>query len=227
MYNIKNNYFHKTKLKIKCECCTNEFIDIKELFTKEKMSKKNIEEYYDNYYTSKKMEICNKCHSDMFPEEYINIKSYTIKDYNSDLDVYIDNENKIIPTNDMKLVGITLEGTNENNKSEAIILSLNEDNFRKIYLRGKSLWDNGYVSKYITVFLHNNKCFMTSRPDKWNFEKYNNLNTYMTTKNGLFRVDALNNHFLYGKDFDYIKNFYKVEEIKTEIPIERGKEIEM
>ena len=85
MYNIKNNYFHKTKLKIKCECCTNEFIDIKELFTKEKMSKKNIEEYYDNYYTSKKMEICNKCHSDMFPEEYINIKSYTIKDYNSDL----------------------------------------------------------------------------------------------------------------------------------------------
>ena len=49
----------------------------------------------------------------------------------------------------MELMGITRKGLNENNEKEAIILDFNEENFKKLYYRGKDLWENNLVDDYL------------------------------------------------------------------------------
>ena len=160
----------------------------------------------------------------MFPDEIINIKEDIIKDYNKEFDLYINDKDKIIPTNDMELIGITLEGVNENNDREAINLEFNEENFKNIYCRGKDLWDKSYVSKYIILFLHNEKCFGYTRPDKNNFERYRNLSYYLDYD----EKELPASHFLIGKNKDELLKFYEINNITKTIPtFERSEALEI
>lgn len=166
---------------MKCENCDNEYTKIDNLKRSNKASFKDLSEYYD---VTKPVETCKCCNSKVYPEEIINVKEYQIVGEikplnNSNPLLYFDSKHKIIPTNTMKLVGITLEGENENGKREAITLDLSEENFKKLYSRGKELWNKGLVSKYQICLTEKGKCFSYARPDKNNFEKYYRLYEYM------------------------------------------------
>ncbi len=156
----------------------------------------------------------------MFPDEIINIKEHHQKKYLENLGLYINDKDRIIPTNSMQLVGITLEGVNEDNKCEAIIMDLNEENYKKIWKRGKDLWDNGYISKYIICFLERGKCFRYSRPDQENFEICRKMDNFMKDNFALemYNDNKDKNYFLIGDSLENILKFYKTEEIKKDIP---------
>lgn len=164
----------------------------------------------------------------MFPDEIINITEHRQKQFLDKLGLYINDKNRVIPTNSMSLVAITLEGVNENNKCEAITLDLSEENFKKLYQRGKDLWNNGYISKYIICFMEKDKCFRYVRPDKDNFEKYYRLDNYMQNDDALQIYNTDNKYFLIGDSLKDIYKFYHVEEILNHIPTvekENGLEI--
>ncbi len=154
----------------------------------------------------------------MFPDEIINITEHRQTKFLDKLNLYINDKDRVIPTNSMNLVAITLEGVNENNKCEAITLDLSEENFKKLYQRGKELWDNGYISKYIIFLMENDKCFRYVRPDKDNFEKYYRLDNYMKCDDALQIYNSDNKYFLIGDSINDIYKFYHVEEILHHIP---------
>lgn len=191
------------------------------------MSHKDFENFYDNIYdgvSDDDMDLCPDCNSYVFPEEIINIKENTVVGHNNKFDLYINDNYKIIPSNRMKLIGITLEGTNENNDKEAVELDLNEENFKKLYYRGKDLWDKGYVSKYIILFLQDNKCFGFHRPDMINFERYHNLSYYLDYDNDIFSKE----HHTIGKSKTELLKRFDIEKTINNFPhFERGEELEM
>ena len=214
---------------MKCEKCDNEYKRIDNFINEDKKTKK----YFDNFYEDNELEEiekCNKCDCYMFPEEIINITEHKIKKYLENLELYINDKDRIIPTNSMQLVAITLEGVNENNKCEAIIMDLTEENYKKLWQRGKDLWNNGYISKYIICFLEKDKCFRYSRPDQENFEVCRKMDGYMKDDDTLemFNNNLSNDYFLIGDSLDKILDFYKVEEKIFDIPtIERSNELEI
>lgn len=223
--NYKGGYFYSIKLNNRCENCNNEYIRIDDYITVDKRSKKELEEMYDDLGDSSEYDMCDKCNSYMFPDEIIDIKEFKIKDYNDDFNFYISDKNKIIPNNSMQLMGITLEGTNEANLKEAITLDLNESNFKSLYLRGKELWDNGFVSKYTILFFNKNKCFMYARPDLYNFEKYFNLSNYLTFDNGF--ENLVNIDHLINKTKEQLSEKFDVEIHYTKTPTERSDTLEI
>ena len=182
------------KLNMKCENCDNEYIKIDNIKTHDKVSLKNLSDYYD---LTKPSEACECCSCKVYPEEIINYKEYHIageilKDKSQKPFLYFDMNNKIIPTNTMKLVGITLEGENENGKREAVVLDLSEENHKKLYNRAKDLWDKGLVSKYVICFVEDNTCFSYSRPDKFNFQKYYRMCEYMDKEHFFVKSKIIN-----------------------------------
>lgn len=164
----------------------------------------------------------------MFPEEIINITEHNVKKYLINLQLYINDKCRIIPTNTMKLVGITLEGVNDDNKREAVIMDLTEENYKKIWQYGKELWDKGYISKYIICFLENNKCFRFCRPDQENFEICRKMDSYMKDDDYLeiYNNDK-NKFFLIGDSLNEILEFYKVEETKLNITNDNERSCEL
>ena len=221
---IENKYIYSVKVKSKCEYCDNDYTRVDNHINSDKQTKKDFDNFYDNIYdgvSDDEIDICPKCNSFMYPEEIIGIKEDLIKDYDKKYDLYINDKNKIIPTNDMELLGITLEGTNERNIKEAINLELNEENYKSLYNRGKDLWNQGYVSKYIILFIHKDKCFGNVRPDKSNFERYRNLSYYLDYNDKEFVL------FPNGKSKKEILKTYSIENISKTIPtFERGEELE-
>lgn len=227
--NIENDnlFFYSVKLNMKCEECENEFKRIDNFFYHERKTKKFFDEFYegDNIDNNK----CNSCGLFMYPEEIININEHLVKGYLENLGLYINSKNRIIPTNSMQLIGITIEGTNENDKCEAIIMDLSEENYKKIWNHGKKLWDDGYISKYIICLFENNKCFGYVRPDKENFEVCRRLDNYMKNNELLeiYNNNQENDYFLINSLKNEILEFYNVEEKLLDYPIERGNSFEI
>lgn len=233
MFNIENKiynpYFYSVKVNVKCEHCDNEYKRIDNFPNSEKKTRKYFEDFYEDNEIAE-IDECNNCGMYMFPEEIINITEHRLYKYLSNLGLYINDKERIVPTNSMQLVGITLEGVNEDNKCEAILMDLTEENYKKIWQRGKDLWDNGYISKYIICFMENDKCFRYSRPDKENFEICRKMDGFMKDDEALeiYNNNPHNDYFLIGDSLKKILKYYQVEETKLDVPtIERSNELEI
>ena len=193
------------------------------------MSNKDFENFYDNIYdgvSDDDMDLCPDCNFFVFPEEIINIKEHKIKCYNEKYDLYVNDKNKIIPSNRMELMGITRKGFNENNEKEAIILDFNEENFKKLYYRGKDLWENNLVDDYLIVFLQDEKCFNYFSPSAIQFARYFNLYNYLEYDEDLYTGDE--KVYICEMTKKNILKKFNVEKTYQEIPcLDRGEELEM
>ena len=117
--------------------------------------------------------------NDRVIEEIEDYKEIKEKKRYYDLRVAVDENDKLIEENGMRILGIVIEGTDWNGHREMINLPLSEENYIKIYNQAKKYWDKGDLSKYVICFMNNDdRCFQYTRPDKNNFEKmvdYNQL----------------------------------------------------
>ena len=224
----KEKYFYSVKLNVKCESCDNQYIRVDNFPNSDKKTKKYFDEFYEDNEVEE-IDECNKCGLCMFPDEIINITEHKQIDYLENLKLYINSEYRIIPTNTMQLIGITLEGVNEDSKKEAIVMDLTEENYKKIWQRGKDLFVNGDVSKYLICFLENDKCFAYARPDQYNFEKYIRMDNYMKYDTTLKSFDKYpKNFFLISSTKEDLFKKYEVEEELTDIPsIDRSNTLEI
>jgi len=141
-------YTYKIKVLLECENtkCNYSYIRDDEVMNSDKMSEKDMLYFYDYLYEDAlegEMSYCSFCDSYLMETKIIDYKEIMEKKRYHDLNVAVDNDGNLIIENNMRILGITLEGTNEDGKYEMINLPLNEDNYIKVYNKGNDYWDKG------------------------------------------------------------------------------------
>lgn len=211
----KTKYLYSIKLNVKCENCDYEYKSV-DNFVKSNITLDEIDKMYDY---SNKYATCKCCGSNMYVDEILGIDRRVKMLHLNNLDLDIDEKNRVVPKNTMKLVGIPIDGVNENNKCEAVILDLSEENFKKLFNRGKDLKNNGYTSKYIICLMQKDKCFSFVRPDQNNFEKYYRLYNFMNYDERLRIYNSDAKFYLIKDSLKSILKHFDVEETYDYVPV--------
>ena len=218
-----NKYSYKVKVLLECENirCDYSYVREDEFANSDKMKKKDMLNFYDTLYEGEleeDMPHCPFCDSFLIETKIVNYEEIYEKKRYYDLNVAVDKNDNLIIENNMRVLGITLEGTNEDGKYEMLNLPLNEDNYIKIYNKAKEYWDKGNVSKYLICFMNSQDiCFQYTRPDKYNFKKMIPFEI-LCNKESLNEISKYyNKDFILSKTTELLKKKYNIEIVKKEI----------
>ena len=218
-----NKYTYKVKVKLECENekCNYSYIRDDEHCNSNKMTKKDLLEFYDSLYedcVDDEIPFCPLCNSFFIETEIVDYKEIKEKKRYYNLNVAVDENDKLIVENGMRILGIVIEGTDWNGHKEIIDLPLTEENYKKIFNQAKEYWNKGCLSKYLICFMNsNNKCFQYIRPDKNNFEGIINFNLLISKTELDFCEEYCNKNFTLLETTDELKRRYDIDTITNMI----------